>query len=355
MSKLRVAIIGCGKISVNHAEAVHSFPRADLSALCDPERTRAQALRSRFGAGAVYTNVSTLLAEQSPDVVCICTPHPTHEKLVLEAAAAGAHILCEKPLAVELDSAQRMIDAAQAAGVQLGVLFQRRYWPAARRIRSAIDSGLIGTPVLGECTVQLGRDRAYFEADAWRGKRSTEGGGVLMNQAIHHIDLLRWYLGPATHVSGHISTFRHNDYIEVEDTAVATVEFTSGALATIRATTIAVPGLGARVAVTGDTGATVSITEFPEGTPGINDVWAIPGQEEYRLPWDPGIDSDPPLSTIHQNLMPYHRLQVEDFLTAIGENRAPEIDGASARHALHIVQAIYESSRTGRTVPLPTA
>ncbi|MER5389259.1 Gfo/Idh/MocA family oxidoreductase [Saccharopolyspora sp. NPDC002686] len=352
MSALRVAIVGCGKISVNHATAVHAFQDAELTAFCDPELGRAEALRDRFGTGAVYSDFSTLLAEQSPDVVCICTPHPTHEKLVLEAVAAGAHVLCEKPLAVELDSAQRMIDAARDAGVRLGVLFQRRYWPAARRIRAAIDDGLFGTPVLGECTVQLGRDRAYFEADAWRGKWSTEGGGVLMNQGIHYIDLLQWFLGPARTVTGHISTFRHGDYIEVEDTAVATVEFTSGALATIRATSIAAPGLGARVAVTGDNGATASITEFPEGQPACNDVWAVLGQEEYALPWDPAIDSDPPLSAIHERLMPYHRLQVEEFLTAIAADRAPEIDGVSASHALQIVQAIYESSRTGRKVRL---
>ncbi|MGW6358120.1 Gfo/Idh/MocA family protein [Streptomyces sp. NPDC055092] len=349
---LRAAVIGCGKIAANHAQAVTGSAHAELVAVSDTDPERARAFAALHGNPKPYGDTSALLAETRPDVVHICTPHPTHEALVVQAALAGAHILCEKPLAVDLAAADRMTAAADRAGVRFGVLFQRRFWPAARRIREAIDAGQLGTPVLGECTVRLGRDSAYYEADAWRGRWDTEGGGVLMNQGIHYLDLLQWYLGPARDVTGRIATFRHGAYIEVEDSAVATIRFASGALATVRATTTAAPGLGARIEITGDNGHTVSVTEFPEGTPGVNDIWTLPGEESYERVWDPAANSDPPLAAIHEGLMPYHAEQIDDFLRAVAEDRDPLVTGAEARKALEVVQAIYTSSRTGETVTL---
>jgi predicted dehydrogenase len=353
--KLRAGIIGCGKIAINHAKTLDAFEDASLVAVCDTDMPRARAFAREYGIPEAYSDPAKFFSEQRLDVVHVCTPHPSHEELVVQAAKAGVHILCEKPLAISLASADRMIDAAADHDVQLGTVFQRRYWPAARRIREAIDGGVLGVPLVGECLVQIKKDRAYFEEDAWRGKWDTDGGGVLMNQAIHYIDLLQWYMGSARRVTGKIATLRHGEYIEVEDTAVATIEFDSGALATVRATTAADPNLGYRVALTGSSGATVSLTEFPVGNPGVNDVWAVQGSEEYTQPWAADINSTPAQSKVHEDLQPFHALQVRDFLQSISQGTKPEIDGVEGRKSLAIIQAIYESSRTGSAVLLPVA
>lgn len=347
---LRAGIVGCGKIAINHADTLRDFPDADLVAVCDSDAGRAAEFGKAYGVEAVHSDPDRFFAESDLDVVHICTPHPSHEPLVLAAARAGVHALCEKPLAVDVASADRMIAAADVAGIRLGTVFQRRWWPAARRIKAAIDDGTLGTPILGDCTVLIRKDRAYFEEDEWRGRWDTDGGGVLMNQAIHYLDLLQWYLGPVVRVTGRIATLRHAGYIEVEDTAVATVEFEGGRLATIRATTAADPSLGYRVTISGDSGATVSLIESPIGGPGVNDVWAVDGGEEYSLPWGADVVSGPPQSEVHRALKPYHALQVRDFLEAVVSGRAPEIDGIEGRKSLALVQAIYESSRSGRPV-----
>ena len=178
------------------------------------------------------------------DVVSVCTPHPTHEAVVTAAAARGAHVLCEKPIAVDLPSARRMTAACDAAGVTLGVLFQRRFWPAAQRIRAAIDDGTLGTPFLGHAAVLLHRDTSYYTADPWRGRWATDGGGVLTTQGVHYLDLLQWFMGECVEVTAAHATVKHP--IEVEDTAVATLRFASGGLATVSASTALTPGLGTR-------------------------------------------------------------------------------------------------------------
>ena len=180
------------------------------------------------------------------DAVTVCTPHTAHAEGVLAAARHGVHVLCEKPIAVSLDEADRMVEATAQAGVLFGVLFQRRFWPAAARIRRAIDDGRLGPPISGGVVARFNRDAAYY-AEPWRGRWDTEGGGVLMTQAIHHIDLLQWFMGPATRVTGRYATLAHQDFIEVEDTVGAIVEFASGGVATIQAGTTFDPGLGAQV------------------------------------------------------------------------------------------------------------
>ena len=210
------------------------------------------------------------------DLVSVCTPHPTHEDIVTRAAANGVNVLCEKPIAIDLGAAARMVTAAEAAGVRLGVIFQRRFWPAAQRIRRAIDDGTLGQPFLGHASVLLHRDPQYYTATPWRGKWATDGGGVLMTQAVHNIDLLQWFMGEAVEVSAAHSTIVQP--IEVEDTAVATIRFAGGGLATLAASTALTPGLGTRVQVTGRSGATAGLAEYPEGSEARIDVWAVPGE-----------------------------------------------------------------------------
>ncbi|MFE4721297.1 Gfo/Idh/MocA family protein, partial [Streptomyces sp. NPDC056728] len=235
--KVRVGIIGCGKIALNHAKALLANDNVELLACADVDGKRAAEFADRFGILHAYAN-STDLMSSGIDTVTVCTPHPTHEATVIEAARHGLNVLCEKPIAISLAAADNMIDAAESAGVTFGVLFQRRFWEASQRAHQAIRSGRIGTPVFASVSLRLGRDAAYFNSDPWRGTWDAEGGGVLINQAIHYIDLMQWCVGsPVVRVNGSIATLKHGDHIEVEDTAVATLEFANGALGVIQAGT----------------------------------------------------------------------------------------------------------------------
>lgn len=350
---LRFGIIGCGKIANNHVKALSSLPGVTVTAVADVDLQRAQAFAETHGVPAAYDDVDAMLGS-GIDAVTVCTPHPAHEANVLAAAARGLDVLCEKPIAVDLAEADRMIEAADAAGVKFGVLFQRRLWPASQRIRAALDDRRLGAPITGSCTVRFRRDAEYF-SDPWRGRWDTEGGGVVINQAIHHIDLLQWFMGPAKRVFGRIATLAHGDFIEVEDTAVATIEFVSGALATVHVSTTFDPGLGAQVLVSDASGSTASVLEFPEGS-GSLDIWSLPGEESYAesltAAHREGQPFDIPLGDIHAKLVEYHGLQIADFVEAIRADRQPLVTGREARKSLEIISAIYESSRTGAPVEL---
>ncbi|MGB3485836.1 MAG: Gfo/Idh/MocA family oxidoreductase [Mycobacterium sp.] len=348
---MRIAIVGCGKIAGNHARALHRVPGVEVVACCDPALDRAQAFAAEHGIPHAVAELDELLALEL-SAVTVCTPHPVHEKVVVWAAAAGLHVLCEKPIAVELDAADRMIEATERAGVTFGVVFQRRFWPAAQRIRAAIDDGRIGRPVLGEVSVLLHRPADYYSSDAWRGRWDTDGGGVLMTQAIHQIDLLAWYLGEPTQVSGAIRTHTHGAHIETEDAASAVVTFASGATATITATTGANHNLGCRVTVIGETGAIGSVLEFPEGQEGVNEIWTVPGEEQLFTAFDTAVPGRPDVGSVNTRLGDFHAVQVQDFAEAVLTGRRPAVTGQSARTSLAIVTAIYESSRTGSVVDL---
>lgn len=346
---LRVGIVGCGGVSRSHLSAYARIDGVEVVAVCDVDLLRARAVAAEHGVAGVYDDVEGVLGH-GVDLVSVCTPHPTHEPIVLAAARAGAHVLCEKPIATSLAAAERMTEACEAAGVRLGVFLQRRFWPAAQRMREAIASGRLGAPILGECTVLLERGSAYYAKDAWRGTWETDGGGVLMTQAIHHLDLLLWMMGEVAEVHGRVATFSHRDSIEVEDSATATIVFASGAMATVQATTAASPSLGARVRVTTSRGASVQLLEFPEGTDGRLDVWAEGGAITEERPYPPGAEPHVEMPEINRRLAPHHATQVADFVAALREGREPAVTGREATRVLRTILAIYESARTGRPV-----
>lgn len=347
---LRVGIVGCGSIARNHLEAYRAAPGVEVVGCCDVDVDRAHDFAAAHGVPTAVQTVAELLGH-GLDVVSVCTPHPTHEEVVLAAAAAGTNVLCEKPIAVTLEAAQRMVDACRRAGVALGVVFQRRFWPAAQRIRAAIDDGRLADPFLGRCSVILHREPSYYLADAWRGRWATDGGGALLTQGIHYVDLLQWYLGKAVEVTASFGTFVHSDSIEVEDTLVASARFASGALATIEVTTAADPGLGAEVRITGRGGATASLLEYPEGAEAVNELWALPDGDHRPVTRSVG-GPQPDLGLINSALIPFHVAQVADFVTSLREGRDPAITGEDGLAALRIVLACYTSAREGRTVRL---
>jgi UDP-N-acetyl-2-amino-2-deoxyglucuronate dehydrogenase len=341
---LRVGIVGCGNIAGNHVAAFRSVAGVEVVACCDVDAGRAAAFADRHAVPASTTDVDALL-DLGPDVVSVCTPHPTHEAVVTAAAARRAHVLCEKPIAVDLAAAGRMIAACDAARVTFGVLFQRRFWPAAQRIRTAIDDGTLGTPFLGHAAVLLQRATSYYTADAWRGTWATDGGGVLTTQGVHYVDLLQWFMGECVEVAAVHTTVKHP--IEVEDTAVATLRFASGGLATISATTALPRALGTRVLVSGP-GGTAGLAEYPEGTEGRNDVWTVPGAEAACSPFGGGLGADLPLSEINAALTPFHTLQIAEFVDAVRAGREPAVTGREATKSLAVLTALYASARSGR-------
>lgn len=352
---LRVGIAGGGAIFRNHLEAYRAARDVEVVAVCDIDAERAGQVAAAHGIAHAFGSVTEMLTWRGADgrgidVISVCTPHPSHEAVVTEAAAAGVHVLCEKPITIDLAAAERMVAACRAAQVSFGVLFQRRFWPAAQRIRAAIDDGTLGTPILGHCSVLLHRESTYYSATAWRGTWASDGGGVLMTQGIHYIDLLQWYMGEVVEVHGHAATYVHGEHIEVEDSAVATLRFASGALATLQASTAPTPSLGVQIRVTGANGASAQLTEFPEGSDGRVDIWAtgdsVGAQETWPSVLAPNVD----LVTINGALIPWHRAQIADFVDAVRTGGTPAVTGEEAMKSLRILLAVYESSRTGAPV-----
>ena len=350
-STLRAGIVGCGAIAGNHVEALRAQARVEVVACVDVDIERARAFAAQHGIPEAFSSVAEMLGAKV-DLVSVCTPHPTHEAVVTESAAAGVHVLCEKPLAISVDAAQRMVDACRDAGVTLGAVFQRRYWPAAQRIRNAIDSGEIGEPILGRVDVMLHRDASYYTATPWRGKWETDGGGVVMTQAIHYVDLMQWYFGEVEWVMAAADTFVHSAAIEVEDTLVATLRFTSGAVAQFAATTALTPGLGLRISVTGVDGSTVGLLEYPEGAEAVNDVWAVPGSGGPHglgtVTPPTAVIPDRALDAINGALIPYHALQIGDFVDAVRAGREPGVTGDDALRSLRVMSAMYASAKSGQ-------
>jgi predicted dehydrogenase len=349
---VRVGIIGCGRIARGHVAALRGIVGVLVVAVVDVDIVRAHAFAAAHGIPHAYRDADEMLAS-GLDAVTVCTPHGAHEAGVLAAARHRTHVLCEKPVALTVAQARRMIAATATAGVRFGVLFQRRFWPAAQRIRGAIADGRLGTPIGGGVLARFNRDAGYY-AEPWRGRLSTEGGGVLMTQAIHHVDLLQWFMGPARRVTGRCATLVHGGLIDVEDTAAAIVEFVSGGIATIQAGTTFRPGLGAQVWVSDAHGRTASVMEFPEGV-GFTDISTVPGEETSQTGRVRAGAPDLPLAEIHDHLVPYHARQIEDFLDAVRHDREPAVTGHDAVRSLEIIEAIYASSRTGAAVDLAHA
>jgi predicted dehydrogenase len=351
-------LIGCGKVGDTHAQALSNLDESQMMAVYDPDATRAEAFASRYGCQA-YTHLESLLHSGEVQMASICTPHPTHVELALACARAGVHALVEKPMAVDLSGCNQMIAAADRAGTRLGVVSQRRLYEPVQRIREAIVEGKIGRPILATLTVLGWRDEPYYRSDPWRGKWATEGGGVMLTQTTHQIDIFQWLMGPISELFGYWGNLNH-PYIEVEDTAIAVIRFRSGALGTITLSNSQKPGLFAKIHVHGDNGASVGVqtdggSPFISGVttavdPPLNDLWTVPGEEAMLAKWQA---EDRARCDRINPMTYYHRLQIQDFLQAILHNRPPLIDGREGRKPVEIFTAVYRSQRDRQPVHFP--
>lgn len=331
-----VGIIGFGSIGQVHAAALAQCPEARVIAVA--RRHRDETVAARFPDVAWYTDYRALLERADIDVVAICTPNGDHAKQALDALAIGKHVVVEKPLALSLVEGKRVVDEARTRGRLLAVMSQRRLEPQNRYLKALLDTGALGTPVLGETLVRWHRDQGYYDSAPWRGSRALDGG-VLPNQAIHAIDLLRWFLGPIESVTGFAAT--HASRSEAADTGVAALRFASGALGVIAATTAAPPGLPAELNLF-----------FARGQVAIHDATVAR--------WDvPGVPPPPPNEAVGSGRSDPgaigtlgHLRQWRDIIAALREGRAPSVSGVDGLATLTVILAIEEADRTGRVVQL---
>jgi UDP-N-acetyl-2-amino-2-deoxyglucuronate dehydrogenase len=331
------AILGAGMVADFHRQAIaaNADLGARLVAIGHHNPGRFAEISAKFGVPCV--SQEDMLADTTVDVVCICTPSGQHAAQAIAAARAGKHVLVEKPMALSLADADATIVACEQAGVKLGVVLQRRAEPLFQRIHRAVEAGDLGELTLGVVTMPYHRPQAYFEQADWRGTWALDGGGVLMNQGIHLVDLLVWYMGDPVHVQAHADTL-HRD-ITVEDVLAATLRFANGALATITATTTAAPGFAHRLELYG-TGGAIQI----EGESVRRWELADPTRASVEPP-ETGPAADAGAGRDPRGIAPTgHIALFRAFVRALREDRAPQIDGAEGRRSLATVLAVYEAA-----------
>lgn len=336
--KVRFAILGCGRISSSHTDAVKNAPNAELAAVCDIDEEKARKTALENGLNKWYVRLEEMLEKERIDVVNICTPSGMHCEHTVISAKAGKHVLCEKPLDVTKEKIDMMINACKEAGVLLGGIFQRRTSTGAINMRKAIQEGKLGRIVLASAYLKYYRSQEYYESDSWRATWELDGGGALMNQGIHGIDMLQWLAGDVVSVNARCATLARD--IEVEDTAVATVRFKSGALGVIEGATSVYPGQDTIFSVHGDKGSVIL------GDKGFY-AWDICGSDEKTPDAGEGFGG---LNCGWSSTNSGHTIQVQDMAEAVLTGRQPMIPGDEAKKAVKIVLAIYESSRTGKEV-----
>ncbi|OQA43631.1 MAG: Glucose--fructose oxidoreductase precursor [Chloroflexi bacterium ADurb.Bin325] len=337
MEQLRFGLIGCGRVAPRHAESFAALPDARLVAVADVRESRAAYFAQQYGVD-LYTDYHALLARPDVDVVSICTPSGLHAQMTVDALQAGKHVVVEKPIALSLADADRMIAAAAAARRKLCVVLQNRYNPPMQDLRRIVDEGRLGRLLLGNATVRWYRPQEYYE-DEWHGTWAMDGG-ALMNQSIHHIDALQWFMGRPESVFAFTGTLAHR--MEAEDTGVAVIRFAGGTLGSVEGSTITYPeNLEGSVALFGELGsAKVGGTALNRKA-----VWKVAGELEREREILTRDQVDPPsiYGTSHQKV-------IADMIEAIRDDRAPKTHGAEGRKSLALVLAIYESARTGQPV-----
>ncbi len=343
-------IIGAGMISRFHAKALADVRGAKLVACADTAPGRADTFAKEHACQG-YDSVEAMLADDDVHAVTIATPSGAHMEPALAAAQAGKHVVVEKPLEVTLKKCDRIIAACDKAGVKLATIFPSRFHDSSVLMKQAVDAGRFGRLTLGDAYVKWYRTQQYYDSGAWRGTWALDGGGALMNQAVHTVDLLAWLMGPVTEVQANTATLAH-ERIEVEDTAVATLKFASGALGVIEATTAAYPGYLKRIELHGASGSAVleeeDIKHWDFAQKLRSDAAVL---RRMAISKSTGGGAADPAAIGHHG----HTKLFQDFVDAIRKDRAPAIDGREGRRSVEIILAIYKSAQTGKKVALPLA
>ena len=333
------AIMGCGMIAGIHVAAINAIPGAILTGVHDVVEERCIAFAKKHNCRA-YPTQQALLEDSRVDIVCICTPSGLHASAAVAAANAGKHVIVEKPMAINLADADAVIEAGRLNGVQICVISQLRFSPAVDALRHALHSGALGKMVLGNLHMKYHRSAEYYKSGVWRGTWEMDGGGALMNQGIHGVDLLCYICGPVTTVTARAKTLVHS--IEVEDTVCAILEFENGALGILEATTAMKPGYNRQLEVCGSEGSVV----LEENTVSKWDLTL-----DYPMPENNNIvtgSANDPANISYTG----HLCQFENLLKAIRGEDSLMVDAKQGRIPLALILAIYESAKTGCTVKL---
>jgi predicted dehydrogenase len=336
-----IGIIGGGGISETHARAAREIDGVELAAFYGDNYERTSQLGQSYG-GTVYRDLESLLAHRPLDLVIIGSPSALHAEQGIAAAKCGLHVLTEKPIDVTTAQADALIKECEGAQVKLGVCFQDRVTPDIVRLKQLIDEGRAGKPIVCSGYVKWYRPPEYYAGSRWRGTRALDGGGALMNQGVHTVDLLLWLMGEVERVYARTLTALHD--IEVEDTVVATLEFRNGAVGTLEVGTSIYPGYQRRVEVSGSEGTIVlehdRIVRADLRTP--DPTLIVQSESNTNASASSPIVSD----------VSGHRRLIEDFLRAIENGGRPICDGLEGRRSVELIEAIYESSQTGSAVTL---
>ena len=345
MDRVRFGIIGTGvgaNFCANGLKLIANEGVAELVAVTSRREKRAKEFASKWNLKYWYTDYRRMLQEAPIDAVIIDTPHYQHYPMTMDAINANKHVLVDKPMAINLREADEMINEAKRKNVKLGVILQSRFDPTIRKVKENADNGTFGQLILGEAVVEWFRSREYYDRSTWRGRWATEGGGALINQAIHTIDLLIWIMGQPKYLWAQMGTFTHN--IEVEDLAVATIRFRNGAIGVIQGSTSIYPGLPTRLEIHGTRGTAIVEGEMLKR-------WSVVGEKEII-----SESTKKELETwARPELAPAtnHASLIKDFANAILDDREPLVNGVEGRRALEVIMAIYKSARNNSVVEFP--
>ena len=341
-------IIGCGMIANFHAKAIGDIREAKIAACFDAFPKSADRFAGENGCPA-YQSLQDMLADPNVDIVTICTPSGAHMEPAVAAANAGKHVIVEKPLEITLKRCDRIIEACEQNGVVCSAIFPSRFYESSQILKKAVDQNKFGRLTMADAYVKWFRTQEYYDSGAWRGTWELDGGGALMNQAIHSVDLLAWLMGPVESITAHTATLAH-ERIDVEDVAVATLRFANGALGTLEASTAAYPGYLKKIELYGSAGSAVLEEEDIK-------VWdfAKPTKADAALKQrmigktKTGGGAADPTAIGHHG----HTAQFKDVIKAIKTGKPPAIDGPEGRRSVEIILAVYKAAESGKAVALP--
>jgi UDP-N-acetyl-2-amino-2-deoxyglucuronate dehydrogenase len=337
--KLSIGLIGGGNISETHARAARAISGVEIAAICGTNSQNVARLCREYG-GKPYQDLDSFLKHRPLDLVILGSPSGLHATQGIAAAKVGLHVLTEKPIDISTARADLLISAAKQSNVKLGVIFQDRLKPDIRRLKQWIDTGVLGKILFVDARVKWYRPPEYYSSSKWRGTLALDGGGALINQGVHTVDLLLYLFGDVTRVQAHTAALLHK--IEAEDTALAILEFASGATGVFHATTAAYPGYPRRVEISGSEGTVILEHD------------RIIAADLRKVPSDFAVsgvgDRNQSASSAAVTDVRGHQAIVEDFIRAIQQNTAPVCDGAEGRRSIALVEAIYTAAKNpGRT------
>ena len=342
MDIVKFAIIGAGNIGNVHARVIKESARMELSAIVDKNDVAGNAFARNYECN-YYDSFDKMIKNEDISVVVLCTPSTTHAAIAMEAVNSGKHVIIEKPIDVNLQSIDALINAAESKGVKICTIFQHRFDEAVMKAKKAIDEDKLGRLFFGACHTKWFREQKYYKTGYGRGTWAFDGGGALMNQSIHYIDLLLYLMGDVSEVYGSCGTFAHTD-IEVEDLGVATLKFKNGGLGMIEGTTAAYPGLYTKLDIYGEKG---SISICNDALVWYKIIGMTTEEEENMLSkTEQKVGASDPMAFSIES----HKRQYLNFLDSIEHSREPLVNGIEGRKSVKVVQAIYESWRTNLPV-----